>query len=118
VNSAHARSQDQLHIHIECLQPLLRGVLRRSASTLDAASWGRVDVPGWRLVALRGDGEALAGANPFQLLAQRLPGAAQAMGDYSLLVAGVDLPAGPGFVILAGTGPGTELLLDSRCERG
>jgi len=117
VNSAHARSQDQLHIHIECLQPALREALGSSAAQLDPASWVPIAFPGWRLMALRVDGETLGAANPFQLLANRLPGARQAMGDYSLLVAGVTLSSVPGFVILAGTGPGTERLLDSRCER-
>jgi len=115
VNGAHARSQDQLHIHIECLQPALRAVLR-DEKHLATTAWTPIEVPGWRLSALRIDGATLAGADPFRLLATLMPGAAQAMGDYSLLLAGVDGAAGPGFVLLAGTGQGSELMLDSRCE--
>ena len=43
-------------------------------------------------------------------------GAAAAMGDYSLLVAGMTFRSGPGFAVLAGSGPGTERLLDSTCS--
>jgi len=114
INSRNARSQDQLHIHIECLEPMLRAALENGAEQLDD-TWQPIGVPGWQLVGLRVLGTTLDGADPFQLLAQRLAGAAGSMGDYSLLVAGFRFARGPGFVILAGTGPGTERLLDSRC---
>jgi hypothetical protein len=38
------------------------------------------------------------------------------MGDYSLFVTGAQFADGPGFVLLAGVGAGTERLLDSTCE--
>jgi CDP-diacylglycerol pyrophosphatase len=115
VNSSNARSQDQLHIHIECVQRMLRQALLAGAERLDD-DWRPVEIPGWQLVGLRVLGATLDGADPFQLLATRLAGAASLMGDYSLLVAGFRFAQGPGFVILAGTGPGTERLLDPRCE--
>jgi CDP-diacylglycerol pyrophosphatase len=114
VNSRHARSQDQLHIHLECLQPTIAASLRASADRL-TDDWIPIEVPGWHLFATRVMGENLAQADPFKLLAGRLAGAKDALGDYSLLVAGMAFQAGPGFVLLAGTGPGTELLLDSSC---
>jgi len=114
VNSRNARSQDQLHIHIECIQRALREALLAGAEQL-TDTWGPIAVPGWQLVGLRVLGATLDGANPFQLLASRLAGAESVMGDYSLLVAGFRFERGPGFVILAGTGPGTERLLDSGC---
>lgn len=74
-----------------------------------------IDVPGWQLLALRVMGEGLRGANPFKLLAHGVTGAKDAMGDYSLLAAGMDFRHGPGFILLTGTGPGIERLLDSTC---
>jgi CDP-diacylglycerol pyrophosphatase len=88
--------------------------LRASADRL-TDDWIPIEVPGWHLFATRVMGENLAQADPFKLLAGRLAGAKNALGDYSLLVAGMAFQAGPGFVLLAGTGPGTELLLDSSC---
>ncbi len=50
------------------------------------------------------------------LVADRLPGAKDAMGDFTLLVAGMEFKEGPGFVLLAGNSvPGAELMLDSSC---
>ncbi len=114
VNSRRARSQDQLHIHIECLQPPIHAALQAGADRL-TDDWAPIEVPGWQLFARRVLSEDLAPADPFKLLAAGLAGAKDAMGDYSLLVAGIAFHAGPGFVVLAGTGPGTERLLDSTC---
>ena len=114
VNAHHARSQDQLHIHVECLQPWVRAALAKQAPRL-SANWTAVALDGWDLLGIRVRGARLDGANPFELLAARLPGAKGDMGRYSLLVAGIALADGPGFAVLAGTGPGTERLLDATC---
>jgi hypothetical protein len=37
------------------------------------------------------------------------------MGDYTLVVAGMQFASGPGFVVLTGTGRTGELLLESSC---
>ncbi len=65
--------------------------------------------------ALRIMGADLDGANPFALLAARMPQAQarNAMGDYTLVLAGMQFESGPGFVLLAGTSRAGELLLDS-----
>ena len=61
-------------------------------------------------------GRQLGAATPFELLADRLPGAKEAMDQYTLLVAGMEFKEGPGFVLLAGASvPGAESLLDSSC---
>jgi CDP-diacylglycerol pyrophosphatase len=114
VNSMRARSQDQLHIHVECVQSEVHAALLADLPHL-GDDWRPVAVPGWQLLGLRILGENLD-ANPFRLLAERLPAAKAAMGDYSLFVAGAQFADGPGFVVLAGVGPGTERLLDSTCE--
>jgi CDP-diacylglycerol pyrophosphatase len=62
-------------------------------------------------------GRELGARNPFEILADRLPGAKDSMGEFTLLVAGVEFKQGPGFVLLAGNAvPGAELLLDSSCD--
>lgn len=114
VNSRTARSQDQLHIHVECLQSVIHASLQASADRLSDL-WSPIEIPGWHLLARRVLSESLGSADPFKLLAAGLVGAQNSLGDYSLLVAGMNFQAGPGFAVLAGTGPGTERLLDSTC---
>ena len=114
VNAHYARSQDQLHIHVECLQPRVRAALEDNAARL-SDRWTPFALDGWDLLGLRIRGPNLGDASPFALLAEGLPDAKRDMGRYSLLVAGIALADGPGFAVLAGTGPGTERLLDATC---
>jgi hypothetical protein len=37
------------------------------------------------------------------------------MGDFTVVAAGMQFKSGPGFLLLTGTGPTGELLLDSSC---
>lgn len=124
INSAHARSQDQLHIHIDCLQPGVRALL---AQHLDAigSSWKRLSFPldSERYIARRLDAAALVTNNPFNLLAGEVGGAGQKMGEETLVVAGATFAPGQnGFILLAaGADPSTgdrahgEDLLDHAC---
>lgn len=114
VNKVHARTQDQFHIHIECLRQEVADSLKSIGNHL-ADIWSPVTVAGASYDALRLTGDALDGANPFELLARLKPEARLHMGDYTLVAAGVQLPSGPGFILLAGTGQTGELLLDSTC---
>jgi len=114
VNSAHARSQDQLHIHIECLRPDVFQALHQAAERITYA-WSPLNIGGSSYEALRIMGEDLNGANPFELLAERMPEAGHVMGDYTLVLAGMQFKSGPGFILLAGTHRAGELLLDSTC---
>jgi CDP-diacylglycerol pyrophosphatase len=115
VNHIHARSQDQLHIHISCLRSTLYEELHAAADRI-GHTWSSLRIGGMGYQALRVMGTQLGKANPFQLLADRLPGAKQSMGEFTLLVAGIQFKQGPGFVVLAGDDvPGAELLLDSSC---
>jgi CDP-diacylglycerol pyrophosphatase len=114
LNPRHARSQNQLHIHIECLRPDVAHVLHAAAPRI-RDTWSSVYVGAWDYQAIRIMGEELGGANPFELLADKLPAAKSAMGDYTLVLAGMDFDEGPGFILLAGKGPAGELLLDSTC---
>ncbi len=113
LNPPRARSQDQLHIHIECLRGDVAASLQAAAPRVTDA-WSSVDIAGSPYDALRIMGEELR-SDPFELLADRLPEARHTMGDYTLIVAGMDFKEGPGFIVLAGKGPAGELLLDSTC---
>ncbi len=96
VNPPGARSQDQLHIHVDCIRPDVRDALARLPI---GPAWTALPQPvaGQRYLARTLPGDALE-ANPFRLLAEGVPGAAAAMGDYTLVVAGRP----DGFVLLAG----------------
>jgi CDP-diacylglycerol pyrophosphatase len=103
VNSPYGRSQDLLHLHVDCLTP-------RSVAALAAAlprverRWSRApfSFEGHPYYAIRLDGEAPP-ANPFRVLADGLPGAAKAMSAWTLVLAGARFEDGkPGFVLLAG----------------
>src|SRR5271167_4338005 len=114
LNPKHARSQDQLHIHIECLRADAADSLQAAAARLTGA-WSSIEVAGSHFDALRVMGEDLGASNPFRLLADRLPDAKGRLEDYTLIVAGMQFKEGPGFAVLAGTGLPGELLLDSSC---
>jgi CDP-diacylglycerol pyrophosphatase len=115
VNSKQHRTQDQLHIHIECLGAEVYRVLR-TAGERRSDRWAVIRLAQWRYQGMRVMGEGLEQTNPFELLAQRMPGAREDMGAYTLMVAGMQFKEGPGFILLTGKNvPGAESLLDSTC---
>jgi CDP-diacylglycerol pyrophosphatase len=114
VNTAQSRTQNQFHIHIECLRQDVFDSLRASAEQFTEI-WSPVSVAGATYQALRIMGQDLDGSNPFELLATLKPDTRHHMGDYTLVAAGMQFRSGPGFVLLTGTGPSGELLLDSTC---
>ena len=103
INSAYGRSQNQLHIHIDCVQPAVKQALRdndgkigQHRAPLD------VDLVGHRYRAMKIDGDDLGQRNPFKLLAEGDPDAAADMGRETLTVVGAVFPDGkPGFYLLA-----------------
>lgn len=116
VNQRRSRSQDQLHIHISCVRESVWRALHEQADGIGAA-WAPLEIAGYRYQALRIMGERPGSANPFELLAGRLPGAEKSsMEQFTLLLSGMDFSQGPGFVLLAGSDvPGAELMLDPKC---
>jgi CDP-diacylglycerol pyrophosphatase len=104
INSAQARTQNQLHIHIDCVSADVRAALSEHAGAI-GANWAPFPVPldGHRYLAMAVSGENLDAVNPFVALADGVRGARADMGDRSLVVVGAVRPDGtPGFVILAG----------------
>src|SRR6185369_11331156 len=96
---AVARSQNQLHIHIDCVRADVRDAVNRRIADV-GLDWAPFPEPlmGHPYQAMFVDGETLDAANPVQLLANRVDD----MGLETLVVVGAYLPDGrPGFVLLA-----------------
>jgi len=123
VNSLPTRSQDRLHIHVDCLQPRVIAALARYGGRL-GSTWTRFPVPlaGGRYFARAiGEGDLVA-RNPFRLVATGVPGAARTMADMTLVVAPITRADGrPGFALIAantedGSHAMGENLLDHSCR--
>jgi CDP-diacylglycerol pyrophosphatase len=100
VNSVKARSQNQLHIHVDCVRPDLRRYLARHAARL-SRHWSRLKLEfnGRRYLALRLASPDLRGVDPFRLLARGIAAARRDMADWTLVAVGAK---SGGFVLLAG----------------
>jgi CDP-diacylglycerol pyrophosphatase len=111
INAADAISQNQLHIHVDCVRLDVQAALREHADAI-GTSWAPfpAKLVGHDYVAMRIDQADLTHANPFLLLADGIPGARGDMGAYTLIVVGQP----SGFVVLAGHGWG-EALQDHAC---
>ena len=69
INSAFARSQDQLHIHIDCVRPDVRdGILGHAAAFGETWAALPFDLDGRNYVARRVDSPILTGSIPFACL--------------------------------------------------
>jgi CDP-diacylglycerol pyrophosphatase len=101
INSQLARSQSQLHIHVDCVRADVRDALRQHADEIGTA-WAPFPVlladHHYDAIAVKD----LDAANPFRLLAAGIAGARADMGDQTLVVVGtVGAKGQPGFVVLA-----------------
>ncbi|HET8997813.1 MAG TPA: CDP-diacylglycerol diphosphatase [Acetobacteraceae bacterium] len=99
INSALGRSQNQLHIHVDCIRPDVRAALRQHLEAV-GPHWAPFPVPlaGQRYRAMRIVQADLKGINPFDLLARSIP--ASEMRRHTLVVAAVMFGEHPGFVLL------------------
>jgi CDP-diacylglycerol pyrophosphatase len=121
INSEYSRSQDQLHIHVDCVDKDVAAELGAYASALDdqfrpmtAALKGR------HYWARRLDSADLSDVAPLRLLADGVAGAKARMGLWSLAAIAFDFSGKPGFILLADpaelTGGGhAEDLQDHEC---
>jgi CDP-diacylglycerol pyrophosphatase len=114
LNTARARDQNQFHIHIECLRPEVLEALRVAAAQI-TGKWSPVTVIGSTYQAMRIADPSLDATRPFGLVAQLSPDARHHLENYTVLITGMQYPDAAGFVILTGTGPTAELLLDPGC---
>jgi CDP-diacylglycerol pyrophosphatase len=114
VNTAQTRSYDQFHVHIACLRQDVYDSLRQSAEQVLSA-WAPLVVGGATFQARKISADGLDGSNLYELVATLKPDTARHIADYTLVAAGAQFKSGPGFIILTGTGPPGEILLDSTC---
>jgi CDP-diacylglycerol pyrophosphatase len=121
VNSEPARSQDQLHLHVDCMDEEVVAALAGVKDSLDA-QWRVTAEPlkGRRYWARRLDSADLSDAAPFRLLADGVKGAREQMGLETLAAVGATFAGEPGFVLLAdragdGAGGHAEDLQDHDC---
>jgi len=117
VNSRIERSQDQLHIHVDCLLESVERTLALDGPKQDAG-WQPFPLilkgrPYWIMAV---DEPDLRTTNVVGLVVAGLPQARHTMDDLNVLVAGATLAdARPGFYILVNWGRAAEHLLDHRC---
>jgi len=102
INSQWARSQDQLHVHVDCVAKSVADTLADYYSSLDDA-WRAMTVPlhGRVYLARRLDSADLSDVQPLRLLAAGVEGASAHMGAYSLAAIGATFDRKPGFILLA-----------------
>jgi len=122
INSAAARSQLQLHIHIDCMRADMPQLL--AAHRHDPlGQWMPLALDGHWYSVMRLPADALQTQNPFRLAAARSAQAALAMGAQSLLLTGARFDNGEeGFYLLnmpvnfdKGESGSAEVLLDHDC---
>lgn len=119
VNSAYARTQDQLHIHIDCLRGFAYEALRTSHI---GAGWGMIEpFQGQRYWARYVEPAEFSLVSSFRIVAASLGGSPQAMGHETIVAVHANAPL-PGFYVLyQAFDPQThahgfgEELLDHRC---
>lgn len=102
INSSVGRTQDQLHIHIDCIRPDVRATLAANLDKITTA-WTPLPAPlvGHSYRAIRIDQPTLDGVNPFHLLADADPQVVVDMGKHTLVAVGATFPDGTnGFVLL------------------
>jgi CDP-diacylglycerol pyrophosphatase len=123
INAVSGRSQDQLHIHIDCIRPDVRATLAQHQSDI-GPQWGEFSPPlaGHRYRAMRLAQPELGTTNPFRLLASASVPQAE-MGQHTLVLVGATFaPDQPGFILLddradlaAGDRGSGEALQDHEC---
>ncbi len=115
INSLGSRTQDQLHIHVSCVDLRLKRILARK--TLPKDVWISIDLAPWadRYRVKRIDQTELE-RDPFKIVAAEVPGARAHMAEQSLAVVGLGDESAHELVLLdAGDFGHAEELLDHRC---
>lgn len=124
INSDSGRTQNQLHIHVDCIKPAAIRALRLSREAIGPA-WQLLPVKftGHPYMAMRIDAPDFSRVNPFQLLADGVPGAKNDMKDQTLVAVPATFKNGQdGFYLLTdhvdkarGDIASGEELLDHSC---
>lgn len=101
VNSIYGRTQDLLHLHVDCLRIDVRDALHGRLAHIRRTWSAPLTLIGHPYYALRLDGDDRVPTDPFVELA-RLKVPPAEMGAWTLVLAGATFSDGPGFVLLAG----------------
>ena len=119
INSEDGRSQNQLHIHIDCIRPDIRSIVDRAMPGVDA-HWRmlptRLRLHRYRAIWL--PGEFLSDVDPFRVLAGSLSDPSQQMGRHTLVLLGAVKNGQPGFVLLDGQASRLSTVLTPRIKLG
>lgn len=103
INSTSGRTQNQLHIHIDCLSADVVNVLREQGPKI-GTSWTALPVllRGHAYRIRRIDDADLSNSDPFKLIAPDVAARGEVMADQTLLVTGTVAPDGkPAFFLLS-----------------
>jgi CDP-diacylglycerol pyrophosphatase len=102
INSAYGRTQNQLHIHIDCLRPDVVAAVRAHAAAV-GLEWAPFPekLLGHPYLARLVASTDLSDANPFTLLADGVPGARADMGHWTLVATPTTIGGTSGFMLLA-----------------
>ncbi len=124
INSSVGRSQNQLHIHIDCIRPDVRAILKANLDKIsDVWTFFPIALAGHTYRSIRINQETLGEVDPFRVLADADPRARANMAHHTLVLAGATFPDGTnGFVLLddhadllAGDFASGEQLQDHTC---
>ena len=101
INSISGRSQSQLHIHVDCIQPTVKLALQQAGPEIQS-TWQTLPVKlmGHKYRAMWIPGSQLGSRNPFDLLAASLHDPAHEMGGHTLVLAGTERSGETGFILL------------------
>jgi CDP-diacylglycerol pyrophosphatase len=124
INSSVGRTQDQLHIHIDCIRPDVRAALAGNLDKVGAA-WTPfpIKLAGHAYQAIRINQETMDGINPFRVLVDGDPKTGGDISMHTLVLVGETFADGSnGFVLLddqanlaAGDHASGEQLEDHAC---
>lgn len=102
INSVKGRTQNQFHIHVDCMRTDVLAALKTADASIGTA-WAPLPSPlaGHPYQAMRIDGAGLSNVNPFTLLATGIPAASADMGDQTLVAVAATFGDGKdGFYLL------------------
>ncbi len=103
INSIYGRTQNQLHIHIDCVRPSVQRALQADEAKI-GERWSALKVPlaGHDYRARRLMGADFGAHDPFKLLADGDPEARAGMGRETLVAIPMAFAGGaPGFILLS-----------------
>jgi CDP-diacylglycerol pyrophosphatase len=102
INSLYGRTQNQLHIHIDCVRPSVQRTLAANQDRI-GERWSDLDAPlvGHHYRVRRLMGADFGARDPFKLLAEADPDARAGMARETIVAIGASFAGKPGFILLS-----------------